>query len=215
MATCVNFGQQQYFGFDPRTLPGCSLWLDAADRSSFVLSGSSVTTWNDKSGNGRNAANQNTAGVLVDNVQNRLSVLRLAGVNNYAITYPSFPNTAYTVFTLQYLSSTPGGYSRLLQNDNNPTGSPPGLFIGVDGTSITTFTGPGTGWNDLLINSPTITNLSTWRIVTTWVSGSTLTPYVDGTAQTNKVGTTRAFSNLNIGSYPNTPPLQAWNGDVG
>jgi hypothetical protein len=202
--------------FVPTSFTNCALWFDAADRTSFVLSGSSVTTWNDKSGNGRNAVNQNTAGVLVDSVQNQLSVLRLAGVNNYAITYPSFPNAAYTVFTVQYLSTTTG-YGRLLQNDNNPTGSAPGLFIGVgpDGTSIATFTGPGSGWNDIDANSPGRSNLTTWRIVTTWVSGSTLTPYVDGTAQTNKVGTTRAFSNLNIGSYPNSPPVQAWNGDVG
>jgi hypothetical protein len=202
--------------FVPTFFTNCALWLDAADRTSFVLSGSSVTTWNDKSGNGRNAANQNTAGVLVDGVQNQLSVLRLAGVNNYAITYPSFPNTAYTVFTVQYLSTTTG-YGRVLQNENNPAGSAPGLFIGVgsDGTSIATFTGPGSGWNDVDINSPGRSNLTTWRIVTTWVSGSTLTPYVDGTAQANKVGTTRAFSNLNIGSYPNSPPIQAWNGDIG
>ena len=217
MATDVNFGLQHYFGFDPRTIPGCSLWLDAADRTSFVLSGTSVTTWNDKSGNGRNAENQATAGVLVDNVQNQLSVVRLAGVNNYAIPYASFPNTAYTVFTLQYLASSSGGYARFLQNDNNPAGSPPGLFIGVgpDGTSVATFTGPGGGWNDVDTNSPAITNLTTWRIVTTWVSGSTLTPYVDGTAQTNKVGTTRAFSNLNLGSYPGSPLSQPWNGDAG
>ncbi len=55
MASGVNFGSQQYFGFDPRTIPGCALWLDAADSSTLTLSGSSVTAWNDKSGNGRNA----------------------------------------------------------------------------------------------------------------------------------------------------------------
>jgi len=38
--------------FNPTDVPGCQLWLDAADSSSLVLSGSSVTTWNDKSGNG-------------------------------------------------------------------------------------------------------------------------------------------------------------------
>jgi hypothetical protein len=34
---------------DPRTLPGCVLWLDANDSNTLVLSGSNVTTWNDKS----------------------------------------------------------------------------------------------------------------------------------------------------------------------
>ena len=55
MATDVNFGQQQYFGFDPRAIPSCMLWLDAADSNSLVLTGGLVTTWNDKSGGGRNA----------------------------------------------------------------------------------------------------------------------------------------------------------------
>lgn len=44
-----------YSGFDPRTIPGCQLWLDAADTSSLTLSGSSVTQWRDKSGSGNNA----------------------------------------------------------------------------------------------------------------------------------------------------------------
>jgi hypothetical protein len=43
--------------FNPASVPGCQLWLDAADQSSFALSGSNITTWNDKSGNGRNTTN--------------------------------------------------------------------------------------------------------------------------------------------------------------
>lgn len=38
--------------FQPVDISGCSLWLDAADESTITLSGSSVTQWNDKSGNG-------------------------------------------------------------------------------------------------------------------------------------------------------------------
>ena len=43
--------------FNPASLPGCQLWFDAADRTSMTFSGSTVTQWNDKSGNGRNATN--------------------------------------------------------------------------------------------------------------------------------------------------------------
>lgn len=52
MASSVNFGQQQYFGFDPRTLPGCVLWMDGADATTMSLTGSSVTQWRDKSASG-------------------------------------------------------------------------------------------------------------------------------------------------------------------
>jgi len=40
---------KQIWDFDPRTIPGCTVWLDAADASTIGLSGSSVTTWTDKS----------------------------------------------------------------------------------------------------------------------------------------------------------------------
>ena len=40
----------------PTGVAGCQLWLDAADSSTITLSSSSVTQWNDKSGNARNYA---------------------------------------------------------------------------------------------------------------------------------------------------------------
>jgi hypothetical protein len=40
--------------FNPSLIPGCSLWIDAADYSSFTFSGSNVSQWNDKSGLGYN-----------------------------------------------------------------------------------------------------------------------------------------------------------------
>ena len=46
--------------FQPTNFPSCALWLDAADTNSITFSGSNVTQWNDKSGNGNNAA-QSTA----------------------------------------------------------------------------------------------------------------------------------------------------------
>lgn len=38
----------------PLDIPGCALWLDAADTSTLTRSGSNVTQWNDKSGSGNN-----------------------------------------------------------------------------------------------------------------------------------------------------------------
>lgn len=46
--------------FDPRSISGCALWLDAADSRTITLSGSSVTQWRDKSGSG-NHMNQYSA----------------------------------------------------------------------------------------------------------------------------------------------------------
>ena len=38
--------------FTPTQIPGCSFWLDAADTASMTLSGSNLSQWRDKSGNG-------------------------------------------------------------------------------------------------------------------------------------------------------------------
>ena len=40
--------------FSPTSITGCQLWLDAADPTTVVQSGTSVTQWTDKSGQGRN-----------------------------------------------------------------------------------------------------------------------------------------------------------------
>jgi len=45
---------------NPLTIAPATLWLDASDASTVILSGSNVTRWDDKSGNGRNVAAVNT-----------------------------------------------------------------------------------------------------------------------------------------------------------
>jgi hypothetical protein len=43
-------------GFNPRSIAGLSLWLDAADSTSLTVSSGSVSQWRDKSGNSHNAS---------------------------------------------------------------------------------------------------------------------------------------------------------------
>ena len=46
----VATSSKSIFGFDPRTVPGCVLWLDAADRNTITTSsGTNISTWKDKS----------------------------------------------------------------------------------------------------------------------------------------------------------------------
>ena len=47
--------------FNPTSIGGCQIWLDAADSATFTLNGSTVSTWIDKTGNGFNVS-QATAG---------------------------------------------------------------------------------------------------------------------------------------------------------
>lgn len=50
-----KWGLAQYLSISPLAIPGCQLWLDGADQSSMTFSGSNITQWNDKSGNGYHA----------------------------------------------------------------------------------------------------------------------------------------------------------------
>ena len=65
--------------FVPTSISGCSLWLDGADSNTVLLSGGTVSQWNDKSGNGRNVS-QTTPGYqgsFLQRAQNNLSVVSI------------------------------------------------------------------------------------------------------------------------------------------
>lgn len=60
-----RFNSGPVLPFNPASIPGCQLWLDAADSSSIALNSSSnVLAWIDKSGNGRDATATGTSTYL-------------------------------------------------------------------------------------------------------------------------------------------------------
>ena len=61
------------WGFDPRSVPGCSLWLDGADTGSMTLSGSTITQWNDKSGRGISIPSTGTPTITTVNGRSSVS----------------------------------------------------------------------------------------------------------------------------------------------
>ena len=207
-------------GFSPTSIPGLSLWFDPSDVTTLyqnssltapiTADGQTVSGMADKSGNGYSATSTNGP-VYKTNIKNSLSILRFNGsqwINNVAY---SFPNTAYSIFAIGYLSANNGSYQRLLQA--YPDGV---LFLGTLNGVIATFTGVG-GWNGgVAANSPSYTQLSNWYLTEMQLTGSTLYPYVTGNAQTAKGGsTTSAFTNLNIGGANGAYSGQPWNGDIG
>ncbi len=69
---------QEVFLFQPTSITGCQLWLDAADQSSMSLTGSVVNTWNDKSGSGITYISSNSP-TLISNALNGNSVMNFVG----------------------------------------------------------------------------------------------------------------------------------------
>ena len=141
MATCVNFGQQRYFGFDPRTVPGCVLWLDALDSNTLysdtagttlATPGGAIARWNDKSVSS-NYVSQGTAG-------NRPTLSNLPSSNGYPALYfagtsanltsisnnTQSGNLSRTMFLVMHVVS--GGIFRAAGTGTHAVNSPPSAF---------------------------------------------------------------------------------------
>ena len=80
------FAERTNYSLNPSQIAGCALWLDAADANSVVLSGSNVSQWNDKSGNGSNAT-QVTAGNRPTYINNGVS-FTASSSNSMSINIP-------------------------------------------------------------------------------------------------------------------------------
>jgi hypothetical protein len=100
-------------GFQPNDIDGCQLWLDAADQSSLVLSGSNVTQWTDKSGNGRNVSASSsyptftTNGILFNGatpnvLSNAASFSSTTALNSFVVFRSTVASTRQRVFVYSY-----------------------------------------------------------------------------------------------------------------
>jgi hypothetical protein len=151
MASSVNFGTQQYFGFDPRTIPGCSMWLDAADSNSLTLSGTKVTTWSDKSGN--TSLSQSTASfqpTYVSSGFNGRPTLQFTGVQGVSYQYLQSATTSlydsissFTLFAVMRVVSTPPNFPSPISLQNKVSFYLRGLnnASGFTGSNIWTYQG--------------------------------------------------------------------------
>jgi hypothetical protein len=101
-------------GLTPVAIPGCALWLDAADRSTLTLSGSNVTAWADKSGNGRNAGG--TTSNPTYNATGFNSRPTVSFSNNVLTSsgWSLAPNRQFAWFLVVHLTSTTTSWQRFL-----------------------------------------------------------------------------------------------------
>jgi hypothetical protein len=198
--------------FSPSSFSGLQVWLDANDPLGTGVTpsnGTSITTWADKSGNGRNATSASTAATVVTDALNSKAVLNAVGTSRYNVTYSSIP-ASYSAFAIYTITSNDGLYQRVIHG-----GSDYLLFMGVQGgQNVATFGGNGSTWNDVAANSPTISALNNWRMVgmTNNSSNTQLIPYTDGSAQTAKTGSATSFNDLVIMSHTNASDPQKLRG---
>jgi hypothetical protein len=77
--------------FQPSDISGLAFWLDGADRTSMIFSGSTISQWNDKSGNGYNA----TVASAVPGGTSTYTANATYSTNPLGVYFPTV-NTAYT-----------------------------------------------------------------------------------------------------------------------
>lgn len=138
VGTGANWGS-----FQPNSIPNLALWLDGADTSTMIINGTAVSQWNDKSGNGHNAAQTNAAmqPTLVSNAHNGHSSLHFSSANRqFLLASVPFVNTSGTLFVTYIQNNLYGRELYARANDGyNTIGYYSPQAFGFDDEPITNY----------------------------------------------------------------------------
>ena len=194
----------------PTTLPGCQLWLDAADPSTLTLSGTSVTQWNDKSGNGRNATQ---TGVNCPTYVSSTKGIRFTASSTQYMVLPdgTLPsgNSSYFIFIVFNPKSLPGSvYGLIYGGTVVSTNTVLGAYYRANNVNVTwQGTDPATTSSAYTVNSTNIYE-------TSYISGGERVQYTNGSVDgpSDTPGTRNSGTGFNrIGAFYNNNqyPLDA------
>ena len=87
-------------GFNPKSIAGLALWLDASDSSTITLNGATVSQWRDKSGNARDLSEATANNQPTMSTMNGKSALSFDGVNDSLSTSSTLMAVGTNSFTL-------------------------------------------------------------------------------------------------------------------
>jgi len=181
------------WGFDPRSIPGCTLWLDGADNAS-MNSTSAVTVWNDKSGQSNTMTGTGTwsGGTMVFN----------GTTNAFSNTAYVFPFGAYSMFAVYSNTTAPASTAYM----NAVYGSNGYPMLGVyDANKYVTARSVVANTGALVANVAASSNV----LVSATYTPSTFSPFVNGTAATTLAGTTLTTTGIYVGG-----PSNYFNGSI-
>ena len=196
-----KWGVSGYSPTTPLTIPGCQLWLDAADAST-VTGTTSVTAWRDKSTNGYSAnsfVNSVAYPSLVSNVQNGNSVIQYSAGNGSSIANFVLAQTM-SIFMVYYPinQSTDGPFLEHGPDTNSTSGL---YFHAQNGNNFSINSGSG----QVAVNFGTTAVSNTWQMIEGInpdpANGNTMAYYVNGTTMASggiQSGTTTLTKTLYI-----------------
>ena len=213
--------------FSIKQLPNPLVWLDAKDASTLTLSGSNVTGWADKSGNGANASVVSAGSAVPTITANAIGTNQAVTFYNtsqyVSPTFMAAPyGTAYTGSSLQVfvvgMDKGSAEYGRIVSSydnssyrDNSPTGIASLGLAGASGSGLTTYR-----------NNYSPSTVQAMTTNTAFIAQSYQIPGTNGNSingsfspSVSAAGTT-LFSPLNIiGSGIGAGGGRGWNGYIG
>lgn len=187
-------------GFVPSDVSGLRLWLDASDASTITQSGGAVSQWNDKSGNGFNAA------MSVPSIR---PLYNATGFNGYpAITWNNTStcamdvgitiNTEYSIFAA-FRQNTGASYQRVI-NGVSSFGDDQNLLLGTFEQKTLTVA----NWTtNPLANNPHYYNTTVTPIVQFMACGQSggvdvVVPRINGNVQDTRTSARRNLTFLQL-----------------
>jgi len=196
-----------------------ALWLDAGDASTITLNSTTVSQWNDKSGNGRNAT-QGTAlqqPTYTSNSQNGYGIISFDGSNDNldisSTTVITSGNSNFGIFAA-YKPKLASGYGTILANYSA------GNFELLFGSqSIAAYLAPWGLWNNGAIDLDSDNYTQNANLFISCIrTGGSVVGYTNGTTKNTVAHTTSVYTGANTASVwtvgANTINTEAGNMDL-
>jgi hypothetical protein len=202
--------------FDPTSITGNVLWLDAADTSSMTFSsGSNISEWRDKSGLGNHATGTNSPVLTASAINSYQAIVTSSSSSNYFTGAVSVTGSNVTVFSVAKttrVQPSAGSDQRLVSlastgADFNTSTVVIALFNQRDSSEIKTFRGGAFAGRTITQNVP-------FQAVSKY-DGVNGTLWKDGVLGGSSESTgTFSITKYGIGNQAN-PSGEYWNGAIG
>jgi hypothetical protein len=186
------------------------MWYDGADKSSMTISGSQITQWNDKSGNGYNLTRTSTTGPTITTSSNAVGYDIVFngnnGLRNISMPSPGISTSQFTYFMV-FVNNEPS-YGRFVSGSNidGDNSDPSGFCVtGSGGGSQANEVYFVTGNTNALLTTVVAANYHIASCVSSISSKGIV--YLDGATpgwgMYTSTTTPLAFTKFGIGNIPN------------
>jgi hypothetical protein len=203
--------------FLPIDIQNCALWLDAADRIAVIRSGSSVTQWNDKSGNGRNATAGTSPTYNLTGINN-LGVISFSG-SSFLNTQDVYSARSFAVFLIVRRQASIASGTGAIIGGSSTTTNTNFTLLWANNTN-TTFRMSFFGNNLDYTSFPNYTGSASTEpayLITTYYTPGTRQIYLNGALVASDTNSTNIISavNLALGRLNAETPTRFFNGFMG